>query len=179
MEEPVNSQQDTKRSFKKWFFVLLVVVIIILGIGIYFYILVRQNVENINSGNVNQSSDGAVVTTDDPYKGGVDARVVIVELSDFQCPYCYQAFPVVGELISTYGDQIKFIFRDFPDSGRHPQAQKAAEAGECAQEQGKFWEMHDKMFINQDDLSLTALKRYAEEIGLDTSSFSDCLDNGK
>ena len=80
------------------------------------------------------------------------------------------------ELLSAYGEQIKFIFRDFPLKNN---SQKAAEAGECAHEQGKFWEMHDKLFINQNDLSVLALKRYASELGLDESSFNECLDSGR
>jgi len=180
MEDRINNQANSGKKYKKWFFVLVVVMILILGIGIYFFILVRQNIKNINTGNnTNQSFTGTVATTDDPYTGGSEAKIVIVEFGDFQCPFCYQSFPIIRELIDNYGDQIKWIYRDFPDSVKHPHAQKAAEAGECAQEQGKFWEMHDKMFINQTDLTVAALKRYAEEISLEISSFNDCLDSGK
>lgn len=173
-------QDQSGRPYKKWFFVLLVFMVIVIGTGVYLLIQVRQNVETIGSGNGDSAvaPSGEVATTDDPFAGNPDASIVIVEFSDFQCPFCFQSFPIVREIINTYGNDIKFIYRDFPIDEIHPQAQKAAEAGECAQEQGKFWEMHDKMFINQNDLFVPSLKRYAAEIGLDVSTFSQCLDNG-
>ncbi len=130
-----------------------------------------------NASSTNSVSGDHITSTDDPYAGAVDAQVVVVEFADFQCPFCFQAFPVVSEIKSHYGDRIKFIYRDFPISDVHPDAEPAAEAGECAHEQGKFWEMHDKLFINQSDLSTTALKRYAMEIGLNQNRFDRCLDS--
>jgi len=116
---------------------------------------------------------------DDPQIGKQDSKVRIVEFADFQCPYCLEVFGVVREIITKYGDQIHFVYRDFPVLDLHPDAQKAAEAGQCANEQGKFWPMHDKLFINQNDLSLASLERYAEEIGLDIKVFKNCLNSNK
>ena len=163
---------------------MIVCLIIFLFFIVYFIIVLIKNpniLSNTNGLLNTNSSSGPinVASADDPYKGGERAEIVIVEFGDFECPYCLQEFPVVREVINTYGDKIKFIFRDFPLLGDHPEAEKAAEAGECAHEQGKFWEMHDKMFINHLDLSVPALKNYAKQIGLDTGQFDDCLDSGQ
>jgi protein-disulfide isomerase len=116
---------------------------------------------------------------DDPQIGKREAKVRVVEFTDFECPYCQQVFSTVREIIAKYGEQIYFVYRDFPVSDIHPEAEKAAEASNCAQEQGKFWPMHDKLFINQNDLSLSSLKRYAQEIGLEIKAFNNCLNTGK
>lgn len=163
-----------KRKVLKWVIISVAVLIVIL-FSIFFIGLVKTSIDQI-SGNDN-SSIFDITTTDDPYAGSLEAKIVIVEFSDFQCPYCFQSFPTVREIIDIYGDQIRFIYRDFPIDDIHPQAQNAAEAGECASEQDKFWEYHDKLFINQDNLSLDALKYYASEIGLDTDTFDECLDS--
>lgn len=120
----------------------------------------------------------SVTADDDPSIGPADAPVEIIEFSDFQCPYCARAEPTVKQVIEEYGDQVRLVYRDFPLS-IHSNAQKAAEAGECAYDQGMFWEMHDKMFENQGSLGTASLKGYAEELGMDTAEFNDCLDSGK
>lgn len=78
--------------------------------------------------------------------GPSDAKVTVIEFSDFQCPFCVRAYPTVKQIINDYKGQVKFVYRNFPLTQIHPDAQKAAEAGLCAADQGKFWEMHDKMF---------------------------------
>lgn len=177
-----NNNPPRKRS-RRWPCIILVIAIILaLIILAYLLFLIAKKGVILSSLNNNQASNQTsninVVTTDDPYKGSNEAKVVIVEFSDFECPYCFQEFPVVRQIIETYGDQINFIFRDFPIAD-HPYAQKAAEAGECAHEQGKFWQMHDKMFINHDQLDDESLKIYAQQVGLDTNQFNECLDSGK
>ncbi len=173
--EKIDDKALSPKKRKKWLYTLGFSVILVIIIALYFVVLVYQNIDKLVTTNSDSSSGKAIITSDDPYQGAADAQIVIVEFGDFQCSYCYEAFPVVRELISKYGDSIKFIYRDFPNNDIHPDAQRAAEAGECAQAQGKFWEMHDKMFINQDDLSEAALVRYADEIGLDETSFEECL----
>lgn len=120
-----------------------------------------------------------VESADDPYLGPVNAKVVIVEFSDFECPFCREAFPIIRELMAGYSDKVKFIYRNFPVSDAHTDAQKAAEAGQCAAEQGRFWPMHDKIFLNQDNIKVNDLKRYAREVGLNGDIFDQCLDSGK
>ncbi len=118
---------------------------------------------------------------DDPVKGSKEAPVTIIEFSDFQCPFCgkffKQALPEINKNYITTG-KAKLVYRDFP-LDFHQYAQKAAEAAECADDQGKFWEMHDKIFENQNTITVDDLKGHAKNIGLDTTKFNNCLDTGK
>ncbi|MBU0646275.1 DsbA family protein [Patescibacteria group bacterium] len=117
----------------------------------------------------------SLATEDDPNLGSRAAPVTIVEFSDFSCPYCRQSSFVMRSLVTRYGDQINFIFRDFPVSELHPQAQLAAQAANCAYKQNKFWEYHDKLFINQSRQQEEDLLRYARELNLDLGLFRICL----
>ncbi len=139
-------------------------------------------IQGLPSGNSGQPTiNMKTLADDDPVKGSENAPVTIIEFSDFQCPFCGRFFSQTLPLIeSNYikTGKVKLIFRDFP-LGFHQYAQKSAEAAECADEQGKFWEYHDKIFENQAALSSANLKQWASEIGLDTNKFNDCLDSGK
>lgn len=118
---------------------------------------------------------------DDPFKGDANAPVVIIEFSDFQCPYCGKfVAETLPQIEKEYIDtgKTKIVFRDYP-LPFHSNAQKAAEATECADEQGKFWEMHDIIFANQTAISVSDLKGYASRLGLNTGKFNSCLDSGK
>lgn len=86
------------------------------------------------------------IDSTDPAEGPADAKVTLVEFSDFQCPACISAYPVVKQVLAAYPNQIRFVFKEFPLNQIHPYAQKAAEASLCANAQGKFWEFHDKVF---------------------------------
>jgi protein-disulfide isomerase len=116
---------------------------------------------------------------DDPVKGPAAAPITIVEFSDFQCPYCARVNPTLKQIEEKYADKVRVVFRDFPLAQIHKDAAKAAEAGECAHEQGKFWEMHDKLFANQSKLQVEGLKQTATEVGLDAEKFNQCLDSSK
>ncbi len=113
-----------------------------------------------------------------PSKGPDTAKVVIVEFSDFQCPFCSRAATTVDQVMEQYAGKVKLVFRQFP-LDFHAEAPKAAEAGLCADDQKKFWEMHDAMFKNQDKLKVEDLKAHAAAIGLDAAKFNECLDSGK
>jgi protein-disulfide isomerase len=113
-----------------------------------------------------------------PAKGPENAPVTIVEFSDFQCPFCSRLIPTLDQVKAKYGDKVRLVFRQFP-LAMHAQAQKAAEASLCANDQGKFWEMHDAMFKNQQQLAVDALKTQATALGLNAETFSSCLDSGK
>ena len=118
------------------------------------------------------------VLAGDRSRGPTDAPVVIVEFSDFECPYCEQATATIAELLERYPDRIRFVYKDFPLPS-HPNAFKAAEAGHCADEQGKFWEFHDKLFATPDALDVESLKIYAGELGLEVGAFSTCLEESR
>ncbi|MBS3116953.1 DsbA family protein [Candidatus Woesearchaeota archaeon] len=118
---------------------------------------------------------------DDTIKGDKNAPVTIVEFSDFECPFCgrfyEQTLPQIEEQYIKTG-KVKLVYRDFPLSF-HTQAQKAAEAAECAGEQGKFWQMHDKLFKEGVSGGVTAFKQYAADLKLDMEKFNSCLDSGQ
>lgn len=114
-----------------------------------------------------------------PKKGPDGAPVTIVEFSDFECPYCSRVNPTMEQIRTTYGDKVQVVFRQFP-LGMHPSAPKAAEAGLCANDQGKFWAMHDAMFADQRNLGVDKLKEKAAAIeGVNAETFDQCLDSGK
>jgi protein-disulfide isomerase len=114
---------------------------------------------------------------DDPALGPQDAAVTIIEFSDFECPYCRRVQPTLKRLLKEYEGKIRLVFRDFPLSF-HKNAQKAAEAAQCAAEQDQFWPYHDKLF-EQNALATSDLKKYASELSLNTDQFNTCLDSGK
>lgn len=115
-----------------------------------------------------------------PVKGNNDAKVTIVEFSDFQCPFCKKAAQTIDEVKKKYGDKVRIVFKHYP-LPFHKFAQKAAEASLCAfeQDKAKFWTMHDEMFNHQDELSLDGLKALAKKISLDTKKFDSCLESNK
>lgn len=112
-----------------------------------------------------------------PMRGNKDAQVTIIEFSDFQCPACGGAAPSVKKILADYEGKIKLYFRQFPLETIHPLARTAALASFCAQEQGKFWEYHDKIFENQKDLSETSLKKWAGDLKLNQVKFNTCFNN--
>jgi len=119
-----------------------------------------------------------LVRPDSHVTGNPQAEVTVVEFGDFECPACGQEEQVVEEVRARYGTQIRFVFRQFPLLRLHPWAEKAAEASECAAEQGKFWETVRKLYTWQDDLREGALKQYAAQMGLDKNLFAQCLEKG-
>jgi len=114
-----------------------------------------------------------------PAKGPETAPITIVEFADYQCPYCTRANASLKQVEEKYAGKVRIVFRDFPLSQIHPNAAKAAEAGACANDQGKFWPMHDRLFANQTKLAVADLKQHATELGLDATEFGTCLDSGK
>ena len=111
-----------------------------------------------------------------PFEGTASAKVVVQEFSDFQCPACGATYPFVKELVAKYAKDMRFEFKHFPLTKIHINAYSAALASECANDLGKFWPYHDKLFENQTKLSSSDLKQYASDFGLDTAKFNACLD---
>lgn len=117
----------------------------------------------------------ALTRQDSNVKGAKDAKVTIVEFGDFQCPACGAAHPIVKQLVGEYGDQVKFVFRNFPLQ-MHKNAQPAHQAAEAAGAQGKFFEMHDLLFQNQNEWENSTnpneqFEKYAQELKLDVEKF--------
>jgi Na+/H+ antiporter NhaA len=107
----------------------------------------------------------------DHIRGPDEAPVTLLEYGDYQCPYCGQAEAVVRELLAEFGDDLRYVWRHLPLADVHPNAQTAAEAAEAAGAQGRFWEMHDRLLANQDELRPVELARHANELGLDLDRF--------
>ena len=118
----------------------------------------------------------------DPVMGSKDASVTLVEFTDYQCPFCGRAFrqtypPVVAEYVKT--GKLRYVIHNYPLTQLHSNAFQAAEAARCAQDQGKFWEMHDRLFGDQKALDQKGLEASAKALGLDTQQFQQCLTSGK
>ncbi len=132
------------------------------------------------------TNDTPATVDDDPFIGDENAPITVIEFTDYQCPFCARHFTqTYSQIKKNYIDsgKVKYVSRDFPLSF-HPFAQKASEASECADDQGKFWEMHDKLFDAQAAWSGSAdatitFKQYAADIGLDVPDFTSCLDTDK
>jgi protein-disulfide isomerase len=121
-----------------------------------------------------------VPVDDDPMLGAEDAPITIVEFSDYECPYCRQWHSeVYTQLIDTYGDQIRFVYRDFPLESIHSNANSAAQAANCANEQGVFWEYHDKLFSMEQGLGNDAYLEYASQLDMDEGAFQECIGSGR
>jgi protein-disulfide isomerase len=135
------------------------------------------------------NADAGVVITYQPYRlkfdngdspaaGATSAPVTLIEFSDFQCPFCRQFTATLKAVEEKYGDNVRIVYRQFPIASIHPFAVKAAEASLCAHDQGKFWQLHDAMFRDQNKLSIPDLKQVATSLGLDRVRFDQCLESG-
>lgn len=113
-----------------------------------------------------------------PVRGNADAKVLVVEYSDFQCPYCgkfaRETLPTIEDRYIKPG-KIRYVFRHFPLDESHPKAGRAAEAAECANQQGRFWEMHEQLFAHQQALEPSDLVSHAKAVGVETAAFETCM----
>lgn len=119
------------------------------------------------------------VSDRDHRQGPENAPVTLVEYGDYECPYCGEAFPIIKRVQRELADKLQFVFRNFPLTAAHPHAEQAAEAAESAGSQGKFWEMHDAIYENQDDLTTRGLLRIAASVGVDEKTLQNDLSTGK
>ena len=127
--------------------------------------------KNNNPGIIQNIGNGT-----NPPKGSPDSRIVIIEFSDFQCPFCKAGLPIIKEILEKYN--VTLYYRNFP-LPIHENSVIASEASECANEQDKFWEYHNVLFNNQDKLDKENLKKYALDIGLNSEQFNNCVDSRK
>jgi len=141
-----------------------------------------QVVKDILMGKQPPMEDVYISTVGAHSLGDPKAKVLLVEFSDYQCPYCGRyANDTFSKLIDTYvkTGKVRYALRNFPIQQLHPLAEKAAEAAECAGEQGRYWEMHERLFKNQQALDVKEMPGYAAVLGLDQASFEQCIDSGK
>ncbi len=131
-----------------------------------------------------QAADTVVNTTllidsADPTLGTPGAPLTIVEFSDFQCPFCRASYPIIREFVATHQDDVFFVYKDFPIDEIHPLASTLAQAGQCAHDQGMFWQMHDAVFQNQDSITTSAdMYAVATQVGLDVAVLEQCVTAG-
>jgi protein-disulfide isomerase len=110
-----------------------------------------------------------------PELGNKNAVLTIVEFADFECPYSKEESNVVRRLMARHGDKVRFIYRDLPIASLHPNSATTSLAAECANEQGKFWQMHDKLYAATPPFTFVTLKSMAAEVGLDVTQFERCM----
>lgn len=168
-EEAVRARKIRQRRLTNWAIGVLIVAII--GGLAYVVIAARQHTNNlINSGVPTQ-----------PVLGSDSAKVTIIEFSDLSCPACATAAPIVQQVATQYGNNVKIVFNEF--NLGHEWSEKALEAGECALQQDKFWEYSDLAFSKQTEWAsasdaVSKLKSYAQQVGVNTDQFNSCLDSG-
>jgi len=191
-----------KSDFVRISMVLVVIVLIVTILNSLFILNINSKIKTLTIGDTetgtgiketqplgqaqqrsqpSQPSRIEVSADDDAVLGNKNAPVTIIEFSDFECPFCGRFFSqTLPSIKKSYIDtgKVKLVYRDFPLSF-HPNAQKAAEAAECAKEQGKFWEMHDLLFEKGVSGGINSFKQYAKDLGLDTVKFNSCLDSGR
>lgn len=169
---------------KKSWIVFGVIVAIVVGGMAYLSTQERLNIDDISNDQLSKviaAEDRNGNIADHTY-GNADAKVVIVEYGDYQCPGCSAAAPKALELTKKYQDNVLLIFRNFPIATSHPNARAAAAAAEAAGLQGKFWEMNELIYQKQDEWKLASVsdrdgffQRYAEELGLDITAFNEAV----
>lgn len=180
-----------------WIFTLLLVLsTIYIGYGFYNYVnygncygpesngafcIFDPSGENSQYSGIKTGYKGEIIypsIDDDPALGNENAPVVIIEFGCFRCPYTKKAENVVDKILEYYGDKVYYVYRDFPLTTRHVNADMHAEAANCALEQNKYWEYHDLLFEKQDMMSnhtVDDLIKLGKEIGLDNKQFEDCV----
>jgi len=184
-ESPASSTSAQRTRPRSWLVVLIGLLGFAAGLGSGYWVWGREATTLKAQLAALQAEQDAprqvtrydVPLDDDPIFGPADAPITIIEFSDYQCPFCQrwhaQVWPKIKE---TYGDKVRLVYRDFPLYSLHPEAAPAAEAANCANEQGKFWEYHDLLFSGELPLGRETYLAYAERLGLNQSQFTQCLD---
>lgn len=152
--------------------IILIIAIVIIAVGVIFMIWGNKPLNN--------GQGVTPINQADHVWGDLNAPVKMIVYSDFECPYCSQFAATMKQIEEYFKDKVVITFRHFTLPG-HPQAEKAAEASECAAEQNKFWDMHDKLFADNaaGRMSLEQFKKDAADLGLNMEAFNQCLDSGK
>jgi protein-disulfide isomerase len=178
------------RSLSTRLFALLIPLAFVLGLGAGYLVWGRGGETAVQAGETPPEAQAAaadatprkvtrydVPVDDDPALGPANAAITIIEFSDFQCPFCTRWHDEVwSRLKAEYPSQVRLVYRDFPLTSIHPDAIPAAEAANCANEQGAYWDYHNKLFAAELGLGREALDQYASELNLDAASFKKCVD---
>lgn len=185
MEELEQVQVTENKNLKQENPYLIPISIVVAGLVIGAAIYFQSSTPAKLASNLSTQDENAETVSLDidnrPFLGDPVAEVAILEFSDFQCPFCKRFFDqTLSDIKEKYvkSGQVKFVYRDFPISSIHQYAQKAAEAALCANDENIFWQMHDKIFENQDNLVVDNLKNLAKSLGV-SDAFNSCLDSGK
>ena len=165
------------RSALRGQFAVVLAVLVVMGVLAFRYLSRRPELPPVPTVSA-ATLDEHLVRPDSHTIGSPNAPVTVVEFGDFECPMCGSAQPMVQQMLDKYGNQVRYVFRQFPLNEIHPYAQTAAEMSECAAQQGKFWEAERKFYQEQTDLTEPALDRYADEIGLNVKQMDQCLMDG-
>jgi protein-disulfide isomerase len=203
LEKPVEEQPQPAEkkknkgeitiTFQRWhIYAILMPLVFGLGLGIGYLIWGRLLVEGASETAAEPAAtqDSAAANAevvrydipvdDDPALGPDNAAITIVEFSDYECPYCRSWHSeVFAKLMDEYPQQVRLVYRDFPLSSIHANAVPAAEAANCANEQGKFWPFHEKLFSMELGLSNQAYQEYATSLGLNVQSFLECVESNR
>lgn len=173
---------------KTWFIVLLIISATVLIFFILFLSGIAEEMElsgrdvareAISANFINKNKDNFAITDYSPDFGNKKSKVVIVEFSDFGCPFCKEESYILKRIFNKYKDKIYFQYRHFPITELHPFAKLAAEASMCANDQGKFWDYHDLIFYNQAELNNDLVLNLAGDAGLDQELFNECVKSNK
>jgi protein-disulfide isomerase len=185
---------EQKNSKKDFWFGLVTGVAIVAIIGFFIMLIMyfnKDDKKDIYSNDLDsyeeEFEDELVVeeevdikiTDADQIKGDDNAPVTIVEYSDYQCPYCANFNSTMNKVADNYGDKVRWVHRHFPLDAIHKYARKAAEASECAGDQGKFWEYSDKLFENQSKINDSLFSKLAKDLNLNVDEFDKCVESGK
>lgn len=168
-EKMEQSNKSAKANRVKKISIWVAIVIVLAGVGWLIFYSNNHQITNVPPDN-------------DPTYGAANPKLTITEFSDFSCPACKLAAPAIREAVSAYSDKVQLVYNDFNIG--HQWSEKSAEAGECAFNQGKFWEFYDLVFAKQDEWAdasdaIDKFKTYAKDIGLDVNQFSSCLDSSE
>jgi len=194
-----NIKEEKKGSLKRRWGPAVVTFSVLIAAGlfvwrVFYYVdliksgqITETRLEQAKNMTVSQLTAAAAATAtgvtdfslaEEPALGNPAAPLKIVMFADFSCPYSQQAAFTMRSLAAEFGDKIYYVYKDFPLVDVHPEAELASEAAACAQDQGKFWEMHDKLYQNQSDLSAESIINYARALDLETGKFISCLNSG-
>lgn len=170
--EPARALLHVQRNFA------VILFGIVIGVPGFILLTRGSSVPPVKSPS-SKTVEAHLVRADTYFYGNPRARVTVVEFGDFECPACRAAEESAQKIRTHFGDKIRFAFRQFPLAAIHPYAEKAAQASECAGQQGKFWQAVNVLYEHQSDLKVSALERYAREMGLNTGKFNACLQDDK